>query len=332
MFFWTAVCVRTQDPLALNSSSGVDIKTNATNATPLCIPIGDNPQPKCDINANLQKDDISSRPTENNTTPVPLSATTESVRTTALTTTVVIPTTLESNSTTTSNAATSTPMVTLHQSPNSPEDSNFTSKTPTQSLMRVDEMVHKIQEDEQNATKSTNCAFNPCVHLQYTCFNRPNPTCTCRGVTSSSQPPNSPTSLSVTLVTHNLVQVKWCAPYSPVLEYLLVVRHGGLVQKNMSFSSAFRQVFISNLTADHIYHICVQAVNRAGSSGPKCASVRMGLNTQVFLYSLLAVCGVLMLTVIVLSVCLYKQCKKLPVENPHLTRLISIPNPAFFNS
>ncbi len=139
------------------------------------------------------------------------------------------------------------------------------------------------------------------------------------------------TSLSVTAVTHSVVLVKWCAPYSPVLEYLLVVRHEGLAQKNLSISSAVRQVFISDLTADHIYHICVQAMNGAGSSGPKCVSVWMGLNTEVYLYSLVALCGVLMVTVATLSFCLYKQCKKTPEENPHLTRLISIPNPAFFN-
>ncbi|KAL1257424.1 hypothetical protein QQF64_010668 [Cirrhinus molitorella] len=274
-----------------------------------------------DINANLQKKDIfnSSRPTENNTIPVPLSATTEPVQTTTLTTT-----SLESNTTT-------TPTVTLHQSPKSPEDTNFTSKTPTQSSMIVDEMVHSILEDGRTAIKSTNCTFDPCVHLQDTCFNRPNPTCVCPDMTSRSQPPDSPTSLAVTAVTHNLALVKWCASCSPVQEYLLVVRHEGLQQKNLSFSSTFCEAFISNLTADHIYDICVQAVNRAGSSGPKCVSVRIGLNTEAYLYSLLAVCCVLTATVLVLSFCLYKQCKKTPVENPHLTRLISIPNPAFFN-
>ncbi|XP_039509411.1 uncharacterized protein LOC120464127 isoform X2 [Pimephales promelas] len=60
---------------------------------------------------------------------------------------------------------------------------------------------------------------------------------------------------------------------------------------------------------------------------PTCASDCMGIHT-VFL---LAVCGVLMLILVTLSFCLYKQCKKQPVENLHLTRLISIPNPAFIN-
>ncbi len=206
----------------------------------------------------------------------------------------------------------------------------FTSKTPRQSPMIVGKRVLKHQEDGWNAGESTNCAFDPCVDLQDTCFNRPDPTCICPGVTSDSQPPDRPSSLSVTAVTHSVVLVKWCAPYSPVLEYLLVVRHEGLVQKNLSISSAVRQVFISDLTADYIYHICVQAMNGAGSSGPKCVSVWMGLNTEVYLYSLVALCGVLMVTVATLSFCLYKQCKKTP-ENPHLTRLISIPNPAFFN-
>ncbi|XDV43723.1 hypothetical protein PO909_012147, partial [Leuciscus waleckii] len=66
--------------------------------------------------------------------------------------------------------------------------------------------------------------------------------------------------------------------------------------------------------------------NKTGS--PNCASVWMGVHTEVFL---LGVCGVLMLIMVTLSFCLYKQCKKQPVENLHLTRLISIPNPAFYN-
>lgn len=271
-----------------------------------------------DINADLREDGIFNSSTS--------SALTESALTTILTPTVFIPTT---QNTATPNPATTTPAV--HQSPNSPEDTKFRTKTPTQSPLIVGKMVHKNEEDEQNVTESTNCTFDPCVDLQDTCFNRPDPTCICPGVTSDSQPPDRPTSLSVTVVTHSVVLVKWCAPYSAVLEYLLVVRHEGLAQKNLSISSAVRQVFISDLMADHIYHICVQAVNGAGSSSPKCVSVWMGLNTEVYLYSLLAVCGVLMVIVAALSFCLYKQCKKTPVENPHLTRLISISNPAFFN-
>lgn len=258
---------------------------------------------------------------------MPSSAVAKSVLATILTPTVFTPTNLESSTPPPKPA----PIAPVHQSPNSSEDTTFTAKTTTQSPMIMGKVVHKIQEDEQNATESINCIFDPCVHLQDTCFNRPDPTCICPGVTSNSQPPDSLTSLSITAVTHSDVLVKWCAPYSPVLEYLLVVRHGGLVQKNVSFSSAVRQVFISDLTANHIYHICGQAVNGAGSSGPKCDSVWMGLSTEVYLYSLLAVCGVLMVIVATLSFCLYKQCKKTPVENPHLTRLISIPNPAFFS-
>ncbi|XP_016139558.1 leucine-rich repeat neuronal protein 4 [Sinocyclocheilus grahami] len=306
------------DPPALNSSSVEDISTNATS--PLCFPIGDNPYPKCDV--DLGKDDIFNSSSGNDTIPMPSIAVTESVLTTTLTTRVFIPKTLESSTTTTP---------TVQQSPNSLEETKFSTKTPTQSPMIVDEMEHKNQEDGQNATESTNCTFDPCVHLQDTCFNRPNPTCICPGVTSDSQPPNSPTSLAVTAVTYRVLLVTWCAPYSLVTQYLLGVQHEGLTQKNLSFSSAVRQVFISDLEVDSIYHICLQAVNGAGSSGPKCASVRMGLNTEVYLYSLLVVCGVLMLIVASLSFCLYKQCKKAPVENPHLTRLISIPNPAFFN-
>lgn len=267
-------------------------------------------------------DDILNSSMINATIPMPSSVVTESVLAAILTTTVLTPTTLESK------PAPITPMV--HRSPNSPEDMTFTSKTPRQSPTTVGKMVLKNQEDGWNAAESTNCAFDPCVDLQDTCFNRPDPTCICPGVTSDSQPPDRLTSLSITAVTHSVVLVKWCAPYSLVLEYLLVVRREGLAQKNRSISSAVRQVFISDLTADHIYHICVQAVNSTGSSGPKCVSVWMGLNTEVYLYSLVALCGVLMVTVATLSSCLYKQCKKTP-ENPHLTRLISIHNPAFFN-
>lgn len=274
------------------------------------------------IDIDLGKDDIFNSSSGNATIPVLSIAVTESVLATTLTTRVFIPSPLESSTTTTP---------TVQQSPRSPEETKFSTKTPTQSPTIVDEMVHKNQEDGRNATESTNCTLDPCVHLQDTCFNTPDLTCICPCVTSTSQPPDSPTSLAVTVVTHSLVLVTWCAPNSPVTQYLLGVRYEGLLQKNLSFSSAARQVFISDLEADRTYHICLQAVNGAGSSGPECASVWMGLNTQVFFYTLLVVCGVLMLIVATLSFCLYKQCKKATVENPHLTRLISIPNPAFFN-
>ncbi|XP_048046260.1 uncharacterized protein LOC125268244 [Megalobrama amblycephala] len=195
MFFWSAVCVRPQDP------------TNA--ASPPCkfIQPRDVPYTKCVMDVYYGSKDTISMPSIAVTDPVP----------TTVFTTVNNPTstTMES-STTAPKPATITP--TVHPSPNSKEETKFTTKTPTQSPMIVGETVLKNHSDRQNTTESTTCA-----------------------------------------------------------------------------------------------------------------SVRMCVNTELYLHGLLVVCGVLMAIMATLSFCLYKQCKKQPVENPNLTRLISIPNPAFSN-
>ncbi|XP_057199097.1 uncharacterized protein LOC130559835 [Triplophysa rosa] len=173
-----------------------------------------------------------------------------------------------------------------------------------------------------DTTASINCTFDPCADLQVTCR--------CSRVTSSDAP-ESLLSVAVRALTHSVARVEWCAHCSPALQYEVVFSRGGLTQKTLRLSSAARQVFVSELTAEHVYRVCVRALQGRNSSAPKCTSVEMDTNAELRVHVLIVKCVILTLTVITQTFCLIKLCRKQPAENPHLTRLISIPNPAFYN-
>ncbi|KAA0711643.1 hypothetical protein E1301_Tti019498 [Triplophysa tibetana] len=163
---------------------------------------------------------------------------------------------------------------------------------------------------------------DPCFHIQVTCR--------CSHVTSSDAL-ESPLLVAVRALTPSVARVQWCAHCSPALDYEVVFSRGGLTQKKLRLSSAARQVFVSELTAEHIYHVCVRALQGRMASAPKCTSVVMDTDTELHVFVLVVMCVLLTLTVITQTFCLIKLFRKQPAENPHLTRLISIPNPAFNN-
>lgn len=148
---------------------------------------------------------------------------------------------------------------------------------------------------------------------------------------TSSDALESPLLVVVRALTPNVARVQWCAQCSPALEYEVVFSRGGLTQQKLRLSSVARQVFVSERSAEHMYHVCVLALQGRKASAPKCTSVVMDTDTELHVYVLIVMCVILTLTVITQTFCLIKLCRKQPAENPHLSRLISIPNPAFYN-
>lgn len=156
-----------------------------------------------------------------------------------------------------------------------------------------------------DTSSSINCTFDPCVDLQMT-FR-------CSDVTSDAL--ERPLSVDVQALTHGVARVQWCAHYSPALDYLLVFSRDGLTQKTLRLSSAVHQVFVSELTAEHTYHVCVYALQKKNTSAPRCASVVMDVNTELYMYILIVICVILTLTVITQTFCLIKLYRKQPASN-----------------
>lgn len=161
------------------------------------------------------------------------------------------------------------------------------------------------QTESTSSSSSINCTFDPCVDLQMT-FR-------CSDVTSDAL--ERPLSVDVQALTHSLARVQWCAHYSPALDYLLVFSRDGLTQKTLRLSSAVRQVFVSELTAEHTHHVCVYALQEKNTSAPRCASVVMDVNTELYMYILIVICVILTLTVTTQTFCLIKLYRKQPASN-----------------
>uniref|UniRef100_A0A8C9RUY9 Fibronectin type-III domain-containing protein n=1 Tax=Scleropages formosus TaxID=113540 RepID=A0A8C9RUY9_SCLFO len=158
------------------------------------------------------------------------------------------------------------------------------------------------------------CNYDPCTHLQKPCremFHN----CLCPGQSPASEPPGTPP-MSVGEVTHNSVQVAWCAPSSHVEHYLLEVEQvEGGYPMTQRVNSMFRRSTVFSLLGGQEYNICLKAENQAGSSQPTCVAFSTGVNNKPYLYALAGIAGLLAVVTVVLSVFLYKQCKKPPLAN-----------------
>ncbi|XP_055987530.1 LRRN4 C-terminal-like protein [Sorex fumeus] len=131
------------------------------------------------------------------------------------------------------------------------------------------------EDDEEEASRSpaTRCDYDPCRHLQVPCkeLQRAGPTaCLCPGLSSPALPPHPPRLGEVQVMAQesNAV-VHWCAPFSPVDQYWLLLWPGGkgTPQRGPPLNSTFRRAELRKLTPGGAYVVCVVAVNGAGESG-----------------------------------------------------------------
>ncbi|XP_048216479.1 LRRN4 C-terminal-like protein [Perognathus longimembris pacificus] len=132
------------------------------------------------------------------------------------------------------------------------------------------------EDEEEDETVSTplqavRCDYDRCRHLQVPCpeLQRAGPVaCLCPGLSSPTQPPEAPRLGEVHLVAEEgRAVVHWCAPYSPVHYYWLLLWEGtGVPQKGPPLNATFRRAELKGLTPGGTYVICVVAGNEAGES------------------------------------------------------------------
>ncbi|XP_015476787.1 leucine-rich repeat neuronal protein 4 isoform X2 [Parus major] len=184
------------------------------------------------------------------------------------------------------------------------------------------------------------CDYKPCRHLQKPCRELQNISqCSCPGTSREDEVPDPPRLKEVTEITDSSAQVHWCAPYSVVHSYELMLRAQDSEDRQLVMDNIYptaRQYTLYNLLPFTSYQICVTASNKAGSSqttgqeipGNSCTSFKTKPSYKYVFAGLSAASGLFLITTIILSVCLCKACKK-PQSEQYGTHLVSYKNPAF---
>ncbi|NXA42289.1 LRRN4 protein, partial [Eudromia elegans] len=208
-------------------------------------------------------------------------------------------------------------------------------------------LIHYVDDyDYEDQTTETpvepahiSCDYNPCRHLQKPCSELQSASqCLCPGISREDEVPDPPRLRDVSEVTDSSAQIHWCAPNSVVHTYQLMLHaqgseEGQVVLENI-YSTA-RQYTLYNLLPYTTYHICVTALNKAGSSqtasqevsGNPCTKFKTRLSYKSVFAALAAASGLFLISTIVLSICLCKAQKKPPSEQ-FGTHLVSYKNPA----
>ncbi|KAM4041108.1 leucine-rich repeat neuronal protein 4 [Anomaloglossus baeobatrachus] len=197
------------------------------------------------------------------------------------------------------------------------------------------------EETQPNATtvdsKMVSCDYDHCRHLQTPCFElqilKP---CLCPGLSGDHLIPDPPIVQGVYEITDTSAQIVWCAPNSVVEKYQLVYQpESGANEKVDNIYVTMRQYTLHNLVPFTTYEVCVLAVNKKGhsastngSSRTPCAEFRTKPSYILIISILSALAGLFLVTIVVLSSCLYKACRNSMVSK-YDTRLVSYKNPAF---
>ncbi|NXL03740.1 LRRN4 protein, partial [Mesembrinibis cayennensis] len=185
----------------------------------------------------------------------------------------------------------------------------------------------------------TSCDYNPCRHLQKPCSELQSASqCLCPGMSREDEVPDPPRLREVSEVTDSSAQIHWCAPNSVVHTYELTLHAQGQEDRQFVLDNIYstaRQHTLYNLLPYTTYHICVTALNKAGSSqtasqgipGNSCTRFKTKPSYKSVFAALSAASGLFLISTIILSVCLCKACKK-PQSEQYGTHLVSYKNPA----
>ncbi|KAM6083024.1 leucine-rich repeat neuronal protein 4 [Chlamydotis macqueenii] len=212
----------------------------------------------------------------------------------------------------------------------------------TRSLIHyVDDYDYNEQSTEPPVQVAyTSCDYHPCRHLQKPCSELQSASqCLCPGMSTEDEVPDPPRLREVSEVTDRSAQIRWCAPNSVVRTYELMVHVQGNEDRQLVLDNIYstaRQYTLYNLSPYTTYHICVTALNKAGSSqtanqgisGNSCTRFKTKPSYKSVFAALAAASGLFLISTIILSVCLCKACKK-PQSEQYGTHLVSYKNPAF---
>ncbi|KFP45653.1 Leucine-rich repeat neuronal protein 4, partial [Chlamydotis macqueenii] len=211
----------------------------------------------------------------------------------------------------------------------------------TRSLIHyVDDYDYNEQSTEPPVQVAyTSCDYHPCRHLQKPCSELQSASqCLCPGMSTEDEVPDPPRLREVSEVTDSSAQIRWCAPNSVVRTYELMVHVQGNEDRQLVLDNIYstaRQYTLYNLSPYTTYHICVTALNKAGSSqtanqgisGNSCTRFKTKPSYKSVFAALAAASGLFLISTIILSVCLCKACKK-PQSEQYGTHLVSYKNPA----
>ncbi|XP_071996601.1 leucine-rich repeat neuronal protein 4 [Engystomops pustulosus] len=199
-------------------------------------------------------------------------------------------------------------------------------------------------EEEETQPRATTagsqmiaCDYDHCRHLQTPCSELQllSP-CFCPGLSGDDTIPDPPHLQGIFEITDTSAQIRWCSPNSIVDKYQLLYGSEGLANTSVNnIYVTMRQYTLYNLAPYTEYNVCVLALNKKGNSipinGPSrtpCAEFRTKPSYILILSILSAVGGLCLVTIVVLSACLYKACKNRNLSK-YDTHLVSYKNPAF---
>ncbi|NWT34214.1 LRRN4 protein, partial [Cardinalis cardinalis] len=227
-----------------------------------------------------------------------------------------------------------------------PQLSSTRSSAPSEAVPTIplphhtDDYDYEEPKEGPGQTAQAACDYNPCRHLQKPCRELQNISqCSCPGTSREDEIPDSPRLRAVIEITDSSAQIRWCAPYSVVHSYELMLRAQDNEDRQFVIDNIYptaRQYTFYNLLPFTTYHICVTASNKAGSSktitgqeipGNSCTSFKTKPSYKYVFAGLSAASGLFLITTIILSVCLCKACKK-PQSEQYGTHLVSYKNPA----
>lgn len=211
---------------------------------------------------------------------------------------------------------------------------------PTHAVIPVYYVDDYYDDDPPKETPAqpieVSCDYNPCQHLQKPCsvLQRLSP-CLCPGVSGEYIVPDPPRLREVSEMTDTSAQIHWCAPNSVVHTYQLAYYAKGSEKSQILVGEIYptaRQYTLYKLSPGTTYWVCVIASNKAGlsqmTSEISCIQFTTKHNYKPVFAVLTLASVVFLITTIILSVCLYRKCKK-PHTEQYGTHLISYKNPAF---
>lgn len=205
-------------------------------------------------------------------------------------------------------------------------------------LLDDDSEEEETTQDQVAAPRQdVSCDYHPCKHLQTPCAELQRRfRCRCPGLSGQDTIPDPPKLQGVSEMTDTSVLIHWCAPNSVVLWYQIhyLAEGGSGNQSVMDIYTTARQHPLYKLSPGTTYHVCVLAANRAGLSQPQtsgwsrsCATFTTKPSFVVIFWGLCTASGLLLVSTLVLSVCLWRQRWK-PHRQFHDTHLVAFKNPA----